>query len=322
MLNLRRAFSDICRGYTTQTWEARAVYVKHLSHHDQIDIDLFHDEALNHALSRGIASEASRLKWLESKGFWTRKNQNELDNHRVFTENLAVTKTKMPVKSQRDEIGRQLDEAQAKLNEMGTKRSALIGLTAEHAASSKVQYEYIRLSLFKDKHCRKPLFDARDIAEMGDEESRRILIFYVNSLDAFGVANIKKIALAPFFTNYFYLCGEQHSSFFTRPVSELTFFQVNLLSYAVSYRNILSNQNVPEQVRDDPVKLEEYVNRSQAVREMSAKAPATGGRVGYVGAQQGDFDDWGMKNDTAQVQQMARGGVSDSMDAARQMGMA
>lgn len=322
MLNLRRAFSDICRGYTPQMWQKQQVYVKHLSHHDQIDIDAYQDEALEAARARGIATEPERIKWLDTKGFWTRKDQATLENQRTFIDNLLVTKTKGLVKAQRDDVGRQIEEASLKVNEMTKKRVELVGLTAEQIAGSKVQYEYVRRSLFKDQETTRPLFDRVDIMEMSEEDSYEILLFHIKAIEPFTQPNIKRIALSPFFTNYFYLCGEQHTAFFSRPVTDLTFFQVNLLSYGIYYRNMLGQQDVPDHVREDPEKLEEFVQRNRMAREMASKAPATGGRTAIMGAQAEDFREWGMEDGTKEMNDLIKGGgTRDSMEEAKRRGL-
>lgn len=322
MSNLRRAFSDICRGYTMESWDGRIVYIKHLNQHDQADIDAYQEKMLAVAQKRGITTEKERLAWLKKRGLWTQKDQNDLDNHKVFVDNLVVTHRKMPIKVQRDAIGKQLEEARDKLDEMTTKRAKLVGLTAEQTANSKVQYEYLRRSLFQDPTLQRPLFTPGDIEDMSDEQSNEALLFHINATESFTEANIKRIALAPFFTNYFYLCEEDYTSFFDRAITSLTFFQINLLSWGIYYRNMLRGQEIPNDVREDPEKLEAFIERSKAVREMGAKAPATGGRVGYVGAQSDDFRDWGMEDGTKEMNDLVRGGMTrDSMEEARRRGL-
>ena len=92
-------------------------------------------------------------------------------------------------------------------------------------------------------------------------------ISYLNSL------NYKRIALSTFFLNYFYLCDDNPNIFYGRPVVKLSYNQVELFGYARHYKNALQEMktNPPDELYDDPEKLEEWVSAGKNADKVMEK---------------------------------------------------
>ena len=52
---------------------------------------------------------------------------------------------------------------------------------------------------------------------------------------------IKKVALSPLFLNFFYLCDDSAVNFYGEPIVHLTFYQTEVFSYGLQFKNILSD---------------------------------------------------------------------------------
>lgn len=318
---LRQAYMEICRGYSSATWMKAPIFIKHLNVFDQTKIDQFRAEALRAALARGIKPENDILAYLEKKGLWTVKEAKELVQEEAYLENLRKTRSKIAFKIQADQLDKQIGEAERKIYQLAAKRSKLIGKTAERVADDKTQYEYVRLSFFKDVALTDPLFTLEDIGQLSDAESQAAMILYVDSINRFSQDVIKNISIQPFFTNYFYLCGEDLFNFFRRPIYELTMYQVNLLSYAQYYKAIMSQNDIPKDIAGNPDKIEDFVNRSRNAKNIVAKAGnQQGGRVGLVGATKEDFDAIGVKDSTDTMREVAQKQYKSGREGAQDLG--
>lgn len=320
-LNLRRAYADICRGYSPEIWRGKSIYIKHLTHYDQVDIDVYYDEALESAKARGIKTREERLKWLENKKLWLRKDDSELSMQRSYVENLEKTRNKMFLKSQIDQMTITLEEARTKLYTDTIKKENLIGLTCEKVAEQKIQFHYIYLAFFKNKELTKNVFDLESLKQLEDDESDELISFYIGAMERLSLNSIKKIALAPYFTNNFYLCADSIYHFFSKPISELSNYQTNLLSYGSYYKTLLSQNQVPDDVRENPDKLEEYINKTKNFKDAISKTGGDGSRVGIVGATNADFEALGIENSSKSIQEAAGKNYTNSMDAAKEMGV-
>lgn len=318
---LRRIYAEICRGYSRIEWMNEEVFVKHLTVFDHTEIDMLQFSALEDAKKRGILTEEQRLKWLNKKGLWTDKDEKELAHQRVYVENLEKTRSKLSIQIQINQIDKQLQEGREILHKLANKKERYIDLTAEKIANQKTQFEYIRLSFFKDKEMTKSIFDKKIMNEMSEEESYLLLALYIQLLENFSASNLRKIALQSFFTNYFYLCGDDIKSFFGKPIVELTNYQVNLLTYAQYFKSLLSQYDVPKDIILDPDKIEEFAIKSKNAKDMLSKAGGqSGGRVGIVGAGTSDFKSMGVEDGTATMRQAANKNYSDARTAAKDFG--
>ncbi len=320
-LNLRRVYAEIIRGYSTESWDGQTIYLKHLCHFDQVDIDLYYEEALARAKERGIPTEAANVKWLEEQGLWVRKDESALTMQKSYVENLEKTKNKMFLKVQIDDMQRQINSGREELYKMMVRKVGLIGLTCEQVAEQKIQLYYVYLSAFRDAKMTERVFSMDQINQLDEDESNALMDLYISSSRRFGHDALRKIAVSGYFTNYFYVCGENIASFFNRPIAELSMHQINLLSYALYYKRILSTNNVPDEMRDNPDKLEEYVMKTANFKEATAKAGQTGNRVGLVGATQADFDALNLKNSSDVMHNAAQKQYTNAMDAAKDMGI-
>ena len=134
---------------------------------------------------------------------------------------------------------------------------------------------------------------------MDDEDSYELLNLYIKNLEKFNIRNINKIAICNFFTNNFYICGENLYSFFGKPIYLLTNYQLSLLSSGLYFKNVFSsNPEMPKDIRDDPDKIEEYIERSRGFKDMLSKIDSNAQRVGIVASPQ-DFKDMGLQSNNS-----------------------
>lgn len=283
-----------------------------------MEIDGFYDTALAVALKRGIRSEKDQVKWLNDKGLWTKKDELRLIQDKAYIDNLRKTKANLFLKAQIAPIQKSLEEAIAKYESEIRKKQSLIGTTAEKATERKIQYEYLRLAFYKDPDLTDRVFTSKEVSKLDDEETELALSIYVDIISSLDNRAIRSISVAHYFTSAFYLSGESLSSFFGKPLCNLSFPQINLLTYATYFRNILKTNNVPDEWHENPDKLEDFINRRGNADKALNKAGS--GRVGIVGATQEDFDNLNLRNDSDQMQGLIDKEYKEAKKAANDLG--
>lgn len=313
-VQLRRIYRDIWRGFSQIKLENEPIYVKHLSVFDQTDIDIIKDEAFNTVRSRGIKTESEKLKWLNEKGLWTKKDEVEMSAQQAYVENLEKTKNKLGIKSQVLQVEGQLSEANKKLSVLINKRTRLIGLTAEQVAEQKIQHEHVRISFYKDSGLKMPRFTSEDISALSDEDADRLLYEYINVLKDFSPENIRRISITPWFINQFSICGENLQIFFGIPIANLSIYQANLLRWGHYFQSILTQNELPKDILDDPDKIERYMLQSRNLKNIVNKA-GPGDRVAIIGGSADDFKAMGVEDGSSKVQADINRGAKSGLDA-------
>ncbi len=314
--NLRKAFADICRGYSIAEWNG-TIYLKHLSHFEQVDLDDCYEKYFNAALKKKLPKKTEKLAWLDKNKLWTRKNDGELATQKSYVENLEKTLKLMFLKSQIDEHKKTIQTEKIKYHRMVNEKEGLLGLTCEKYAEQKMLNYYIFVSFYKDPKLEHRLFNEKQFNNLDEEETEELFKIYINISNLLNEKNVKKISVSSFFTTYFYTC-EEVQAFFGKPICNLSYHQLNLLYYASYFKQIIQNMKIPDNIRDDPDKIEEFANASIKAKEMAQKI-GRDGPTGIVGATNADMAYLGAENgyDPVMRKATAKGGISSVEEAAR-----
>ena len=90
----RRIFRDVVRGYSTAVFNKKVVYIKHLTPHDQVELEEIEEGYFNSALNRGVPTEKDMLLFLKDEEQWTEKDEKLIEEKTFYLENLKKTKGK------------------------------------------------------------------------------------------------------------------------------------------------------------------------------------------------------------------------------------
>ena len=106
--------------------------------------------------------------------------------------------------------------------------------------------------------------------------------------------SVKKMSLSGFFTSYFSLVEKNPIHIFNvKNICELTFYQLNLLSYAKVLRSIIRNSDPPKHLMDDPDKLLEWSEKGEKARKLMEKSQDGDKAFSVVGARGDDYKEMG-----------------------------
>jgi len=98
----RKIFRDVVRGYSSTILDEDFVYIKHLTPHDQVELEEIEEKYFNAALRRGVPTEEEMLAFLKEEGDWGDKDEKFIEDKEYFLETLKTAKTKMVIKNQID----------------------------------------------------------------------------------------------------------------------------------------------------------------------------------------------------------------------------
>ena len=144
----RKNFRDIVRGYSSVTLGAEDVYIKHLTPHDQVEIEEIEDSYYQAALKRGVPTERDMLLLLEEEGDWTSEDEKAIAQSQIFLDSLLSAKSKLVLPSHMARQESLISKARGKLEKKQLERVELIGNTCEKYAKDRTNDFYIIKSFF------------------------------------------------------------------------------------------------------------------------------------------------------------------------------
>jgi len=271
---LRRGFADICNGYSKGELFGKPVYIKHLGHIDQLDLDTIEKKFYNLAKKRGLPTEANRLAQLKNEGRWKDEDEKELETRKLAIDSLIAGRKNAPLPSVLKRINEQIAEEQKLYDKKRNERIELLGLTCESNALRRLNEHYISQNLFQDNLLTKRFFTEEEFNHLDDMEVATIMDQYNQIVEPCSELNIKKIALQDFFQSYYYVCGDDFSAFYGRPIIRMTLYQIKLANYAKYFRNIFDNydtRNMPKELFDDPDKIIDWVLAADRAKKQVEK---------------------------------------------------
>jgi len=331
--SLRFAFHDILKGYSrveitpdnsSTLFNPRKktiiAFAKHFNFLDQIELDFIYDEAYNKARDSGLPTKSESLASLNESGDWTKKEESDLVQQKSYVETLRKTAAKIMVKSQSESIYEQVDNINKEISEQEKKRSSLIAQTCETYATSVLNSKTIVGSLYDSPELNKLLISEEDIEYIDNSDIGLLVKSFNSSVDHLSIDVIKNMALSGFFTSYFALVEKNPISIFrVKSACDLTFYQLNLLSYAKVLRSIIRNTQVPKHLLDDPDKILEWSEKGEKQRKVMEKASQEEKSFSMVGASKEDYEEMGAQREGVSIFDMAKkkgknGGGLDLMD--------
>jgi hypothetical protein len=156
--------------------------------------------------------------------------------------------------------------------------------------------------LYEDAECTKPLFSKDDIEYIDNSDIGVLVKAYNSAVSVLSISNIKKLAISGFFTSYFALVEETPNVFFSKKeVYELSFYQLNLLSYAKVLRSIIRNTSPPKHILENPDRLLEWAEKGEKAREKVEKARDSDSNYTVVGAKKEDYDEMGSSQEGTSI---------------------
>lgn len=283
-------FRDISRGYTTTQLFDVEVYIKHLTTHDQVDLEEIQDEYYSDAQFRGVPTEEEMLSFLRESGDWEDSDDEEITKLQEFIDILQSQKSHLLLKSKIDQQNELIDIERAKLNEKLYEKQQLLGTTCEKYSAERVNDFYIIRSFFYDADFKRPIFNEKSYGELDSKQLKSVIDTYNKAFNIYSEENIKKLVLEDFYFVYFPF-AEDSMKFFGLPVCALTYNQIKLIVFTRVFKSIFeNNDNIPESIKGDPDALIDYANSADKAKQKMQEVEDRDGATTLFGATKEDID--------------------------------
>tara|TARA_Y100000361_G_scaffold153123_1_gene174157 strand:- start:477 stop:1463 length:987 start_codon:yes stop_codon:yes gene_type:complete len=308
----RKIFRDVVRGYSTATLDNEFVYIKHLTPHDQVELEEIEEKYHNDALRRGVPTEEDMLIFLKDEGQWSDEDDKFITDKQFFIESLKTAKNKMVLKQ---EIDRQADLIEKETNELVQKQAQkiqLLGNTCEKYAKDRLNDFYMIKSFYKNSDLSEKLFSENEFDQLEHNDIKKVVVKYNEIFEVFSEESIQYTILEDFYSPYLSF-AEDSMQFYGKPFCELTYNQVRLIVYTRVFKNIFdTNENIPESIKKDPAKLLEFGSSSKEERDKAKDKLSQGDAGTIVGAKDEDYEYLGVEK--------PKGGVSLHEEAKKKGG--
>lgn len=301
MKELKILYSNVLKGHTVFYIDnIKKAYIKHLNIFDSVDTDKSYQSNLEEAKKQKLPTEEEQIEYLISEDLWSKENEKNIVEYSKYLLNLEDTKSKLFMEAEVNQIKKQIEEVSEKLKKLRYEKLKLVGLTAEAYAEKRSNEEYMRYVLYKDKEFKEPYFTEEEFDDLSNEDLNTIFAKYGEANRPLAQGHLKKLALASFFANFYYLCDDNPYTFFGKPVYSLTFHQTEMFAYARYFKGLAQDAKVkaPREIHDDPDALIEFYegtkNAQEAQEKMTqGKGAAGAGASTIVGASKKDMEKMG-----------------------------
>lgn len=308
----RKIFRDVVRGYSSTILEEDFVYVKHLTPHDQVELEEIEERYFNIALRKGVPTEEEMLLFLKEEEQWSDADDKFIEDKKYFLDTLKTAKGKMVIKRQIDQQEKTIQEETLLLARKEAEKMSLLGNTCEKYAKDRLNDFYMIKSFFKDKNLSEPLFSEDKFDEMENQDIKKVVFRYNELFEGFSEESIQYTILEDFYNPYLSF-AEDSMQFYGKPFCELTYNQIRLIVYTRVFKNIFdTNENIPDNIRKDPAKLLEFGGSSKEERDKTKQKLSQGSAGTLVGAKEEDYEYLGIER--------PKGGVSLHEEAKKKGG--
>jgi len=308
----RKIFRDIVRGYSTAIIEEDFVFIKHMTPHDQVELEEVEQKYFKIAEKRGVPTEKDMMDFLIQEGEWSDSKDKEIEKKKMFLESLKTARNKMVLKSAIDKQSELIQKEQNALNELETHKASLIGNTCEKYAKDRMNDFYMIKSFYKDKDLKEILFSEEVYDQLEDRDIKKYIFNYNEIFSGFTEESIQYTILEEFYSPYLSF-AEDSMQFYGKPFCALTYNQIRLIVYTRVIKNIFdTNENIPESIRKDPAKLLEFGSSSKEERDKAKDKLSQGAAGTLVGAKDEDYEYLGIEK--------PKGGVSLHEEAKKKGG--
>ena len=282
----QRVYKDILNGFSVFKKDGETFFVKHFTEVDHGWIQEYKKECFQRARKKGLAKESEQLKLLSEQQLWSREQEKELDYWKMEISNLEVTKAKLILAKQINQVKKQIRGYERKIKEAEEERAELLGLTCESFAEKKVSEYYMFYSLYKDQDLKHKYYKFEDYEELSSIEISEMVKLNNRVLSDFNNKNLKKIAACPFFLNSVMISKNNPFIFFGKPIVELTNYQQEMWGNGIRFKNIIEQKNdTPPKMLTLQDVVDWYENAAGSLESANSKDKVSaGGAKSIVGA--------------------------------------
>jgi hypothetical protein len=248
--NASQILLEISRGYSVLNHGPKVFYFKHPTNQHNLVTEEYYYARLQKAKKQGILSEDKLIQRYIKRGVWSVKKEDKLKSLKWTINKSIVASQKITDNMQRKFFEQSIEAERKELADLQQERDKLTGQSAENWASQQRMFKIVHDHLFIDKEMKRQVDFNEDIA-----------LFILMQDKIVELSSKKNLAAAAFDNSFFDIYSLQYRDpmkIFNVNFYSITIFQRYLLSYASSILNKLKNVEMPDDVKNDPVKILDF----------------------------------------------------------------
>lgn len=264
-------FQEICEGFSVSKINSKKIYVKHLTLKEFNIVHSIYEDYYSNAIKKNIPNSKDLFESLKETGQWTEKDEENLSNQELEIKNLKQTLKKVFRGFEKESISKRLKELEPEFKESLKLKKSFLRVTAEHYAEKKSNEEVLRLCTFKDAKLEEKLWTEEEFQDLDYFELNSFFNLYSQAIEKFSDKNIMQTSLFSSFKNLTSIFDKDLSSFFNKPVLQLSFYQTNLLNYSKMFQAIFENREIPKDIQGDAEKIINFIEEADAKKDKAEK---------------------------------------------------
>lgn len=291
MNDLKIIYSDIVNGFSSDLFKDQEVYIKHLSLRDSAILEQINNKYLTEAIARNVPTLAKHKEYLEKENLWTDKDEAKIEEQARFLKNLEITRKNLWKERDLKPILAEIKLVKDKIYLLEFEKGRYFNtITAESYANKKLNEYLIYHCLYK-AGLKERFFSKEWFDDLDEKEISELSVFFNKILGRINENSIKKLCVAGFFLNSFYLCEDNCFNFYGKPIVDLTYNQSELFSYGRYFKQIIGDLRgkVDDSILTDPDKLIESYESGKVAEKAMGETNMENGATSLVGASKADL---------------------------------
>ena len=278
-------FHDIINGKSRIWFQEEGLFCLHPTPQIKSVALLYYQDWKQEAEARGVPNnEQAKLKAIND-GSWSEEKEEEIKGVETALIEMRKTYDSITLPSQKVKQNRLIKKESSKLEEILNQKQEAFGKTSEMYATTRSNQELVRLSVV-DKYGNLVWEDRDDFDDLEYKELGELNKSFVEINNRLSENIIQHMVLQDFFYIYMPHC-ESPTTFFGKPMVELSVFQLKTATYGNIFFNIMQrNENLSEKVKKDP---EQLLAISDSKKKQESHSNRSDAKT-YFGASKEDID--------------------------------
>jgi hypothetical protein len=238
MDELKILYQEIVEGVSPSA--NRKIFFRHANELDYVEVVRQRHIFFHEYEAKGIPTESERLKISIDSGEWTQDQEDRIISLRyIISDNEKNLGNCIPEQQAGIKLAVQKDKEE--LMNLLVERQGIMGATCDELSNKDASNYMAFLVSYKDRQCKVRYSNTwAEFDDMDADEIDNLVSSMNQTMNRFVENKIRQISVLSFFLNNFSYCKENVSTFFGKPMVEITNLQTTLLSLGSRNLSILS----------------------------------------------------------------------------------
>lgn len=258
--------NEIVEGYSAILYgKDEVVYFRHPTLKESLIEEKSYKKFEERGKRAGLKSEQELLDIAIKYGKWSKDKEDETADLIWSNNRLRKTLESMVDPSQKRTLEEKIEKAQSRIEELKKERDLLVGASLE-------KFILVRSTLL---FCKNRLFFDEDLTKAIDDKGieKSIDAYNLKMGELLNRENLLRAVFSPQFFDLFLIYENAPEMILGKNGVDLTLFQKDLIVYGTILYKRMTNSNIPENVKNNPISLFKYKDNGGKNKEEKESDP-------------------------------------------------